>query len=375
MYIQNKEVFMNRDKIIIKTSFIGIIFNIILVIFKMIVGLIVGSIAIILDGVNNLTDTISSISTIIGTKIAAKSPDYNHPYGHGRVEYFTSIFISFLIILLGLVSIKESVIKIINPTSTNYTFIALLVIAVASLSKLIYGKYVKKIGKSINSGSLIAVSLDAFMDALLTLSTLIAGILNMLFKINIEGYLGIIISIVIIRSGVSIFKEAMDIIIGKRFDKKYTDKIKKFINSYSEVINVCDLSLHNYGPNKTVGNVHVVIMDNVKASDIHALERKISVDIYNRFDIFMTIGIYAYNSDDKSKKINEYLKNIIKEYSSIKQIHGFYVDYKNSTIYFDLIIDFDCSNKVDVKNIIIDKMKLKYPKYEFSVIIDDDISD
>jgi divalent metal cation (Fe/Co/Zn/Cd) transporter len=135
------------------------------------------------------------------------------------------------------------------------------------------------------------------------------------------------------------------------------------------------LSLHNYGPNKTVGNVHVVIMDNVKASDIHALERKISVDIYNKFDIFMTIGIYAYNSDDKSKKINEYLKNIIKEYSSIKQIHGFYVDYKNSTIYFDLIIDFDCSNKVDVKNIIIDKMKLKYPKYEFSVIIDDDISD
>lgn len=366
---------MNREKIIIRTSFIGIIFNVVLVVFKMIIGFIVGSIAIILDGVNNLTDTISSMSTIIGTKIAAKSPDYNHPYGHGRVEYFTSIFISFLIILLGLISIKESIMKIIDPSSTNYTYIALFIIAIASLSKLVFSKYVKRIGKSINSGSLIAVSTDALMDAILTLSTLIAGILNLIFKINIEGYLGIIISIFIIKSGFGIFKEAMDVIIGKRFDKKYTDKIKKFISSYKEVINVCDLSLHNYGPNKTVGHVHIVIMDNIKASDIHALERKISVDIYNKFDILMTIGIYAYNSDSKSKKVKEYLDEILKEYSQIKQIHGFYIDYKNSVIYFDLIIDFDCNNKDDIKDIIIDKMKLKYPKYEFSVIIDDDISD
>ena len=320
---------MKREKIIIRTGFIGIIFNGILVIFKMIIGFMVGSIAIILDGVNNLTDTISSLSTIIGTKIAAKSPDYNHPYGHGRVEYFTSIFISFLIILLGLVSIKESFMKIIDPSNTNYTYIALFIIAIA----------------------------------------------NIIFKINIEGYLGIIISIFIIKSGLGIFKESMDVIIGKRFDKKYTDKIKKFISSYKEVISVCDLSLHNYGPNKTVGHVHIVIMDNIKASDIHALERKISVDIYNKFDILMTIGIYAYNSDSKSKKVKEYLDEILKEYSQIKQIHGFYIDYKNSVIYFDLIIDFDCNNKDDIKDIIIDKMKLKYPKYEFSVIIDDDISD
>ena len=366
---------MKREKIIIRTGFIGIIFNGILVIFKMIIGFMVGSIAIILDGVNNLTDTISSLSTIIGTKIAAKSPDYNHPYGHGRIEYFTSIFISFLIIILGLVSIKESVVKIINPTTTNYTYIALFVIAIASLSKLIFSKYVKKIGTSINSSSLIAVSLDALMDAVLTLSTLVAGILNIIFKINIEGYLGIIISIFIIRSGVSIFKDSMDVIIGKRFDKKYTDRIKKFISGYKEVINVCDLALHNYGPNKTVGHVHIVIMDNIKASDIHALERKISVDIYNKFDILMTIGIYAYNSDSKSKKVREYLDEVLKEYKSIKGIHGFYVDYKNSVIYFDLIIDFDCNNKDDIKNIIIDKMRLKYSDFDFSVIIDDDISD
>lgn len=366
---------MNREKVIIRTSFIGILFNTVLVIFKLIAGILANSIAIILDAVNNLTDAISEVATIIGTKLANKSPDRKHPFGHGRIEYFTSIIIATFIIIAGILAMKESVIKIINPGSVDYSIISLIIIAVAVISKFIFGKLVKKIGKKIESHSLIAVGIDALMDSVLSLTTLIAGMLNILFNLNIEGYLGIIISLFIIKSGISIFKDSMDIMIGKRFDKTLTDKIKKEIIGYKEVINVCDLSLHNYGPNKTVGTVHIEIDCDTSASKIHTLTRNISSTIYEKYGIFMTIGIYASNKDDKSKKIKNYLTNILKEYQYIKQLHGFYIDYNNNDIYFDLIIDFDCNNKVDIKDIIITKMKIKYPKFNYNVIIDDDISD
>ncbi len=366
---------MNREKVIIRTSFIGIIFNTVLVIFKLIVGILANSIAIILDGINNMTDAISALATIIGTKIASKSPDRNHPYGHGRIEYFTSIIIATFIIIAGILAMKESVIKIINPGNVDYSIISLIIIAVAVISKFIFGKLVKKQGIKIESHSLIAVGVDAIMDSILSLTTLLAGILNILFNLEIEGYLGIIISLFIIKSGISIFKDSMDIMIGKRFDKTLTDKIKKEIIGYKEVINVCDLSLHNYGPNKTVGTVHIEIDCDTVASKIHTLTRKISSNIYEKYKIFMTIGIYASNKDDKSKEIKEYLNKILDEYEYIKQLHGFYIDYDNNDIYFDLIIDFDCNNKKDIKDIIIAKMRLKYPEFNYNVIIDDDISD
>ena len=366
---------MKRERLIIKTSFIGIIFNIILVVFKLVVGIFVNSIAIILDGINNLTDAISALATIIGTKLASKSPDRKHPYGHGRIEYFTSIIIATFIIFAGIIAMKESIIKIINPGNVEYSYVSLIIICIAIISKLIFSKYVKKVGVKIESHSLIAVSTDALMDSILSLTTLIAGILNITLNVSIEGYLGVVISLFIIRSGISIFKESMDIMIGKRFDKKITDKIKKEITSFKEVINVCDLSLHNYGPNKTVGTAHIEIMCDTSASKIHTLTRMIIVDIYEKYGVFMTIGIYASNTDLKSKEIKNYLQKILKEYGSVKQLHGFYIDYETNNIYFDLIIDFDCNNKSGIKDIIITKMKLKYPEYEYNVIIDDDISD
>lgn len=366
---------MNRKKIIIKTSFIGIIFNITLVIFKLIIGILANSIAIVLDAVNNITDAISEVATIIGTKLASKRPDRKHPFGHGRIEYFTSIIIATFIIIAGVFAMKESVIKIINPDSVDYSFLSLVIIAVAVISKFIFGKLVKKVGIKIESHSLIAVGVDAIMDSILSLTTLVAAILNILFNLNIEGYLGVVISLFIIKSGISIFRNAMDIIIGMRFDKSITDKIKKEILGYKEVLNVCDLSLHNYGPNKTIGTAHIEIDCDTVASKIHILTRKISTSIYDKYGIFITIGIYASNKDNKSKEIKRYLEKILSEYNYIKQLHGFYIDYDTKDIYFDLIIDFVCNNKIDIRDIIIYKMMLKYPNFNYNVIIDDDISD
>ena len=200
---------MEREKIIIKTSVLGIVVNIILVIFKAIIGVIVNSIAIILDAVNNLTDAVSSIVTIIGTKLANKAPDKEHPFGHGRIEYFTSAIVSAIVLLAGITAIKESIEKIIHPDESNYSIISLVIIAVAVIVKFIFGRYVKSVGKKVNSQSLIASGQDAFMDSVLSFTTLVAAIINYIWHFSLEGYLGVIIGIVIIKSAIEMLKETV----------------------------------------------------------------------------------------------------------------------------------------------------------------------
>lgn len=366
---------MDRQKKIIKTSILGIIVNIILVIFKATIGLIVNSIAIILDAVNNLTDAVSSVVTIIGTKLANKKPDKKHPYGHGRIEYFTSVIVAFIVLIAGITALKESVEKIINPGEIDYSVVSLVIIAVAVAVKFFFGRYVKKVGKDVNSQSLIASGEDAFMDSILSFSTLVAAIINFIWNLSLEGYLGVIIALFIIKSAVDMLKETLNIMIGIREDKEVTDKIKEKVCSYEEVQGAYDLSLHNYGPSKTIATVHIQVRDNMTAKEIHALTKKMTIDIYNEFGIITTIGIYAANDQGEFSEIKKELNNLVKEQKDIKQVHGFYVDEKNNNVYFDLIFDFDCENIEEIKESIIQKLEEKYPEYKFIVILDDDISD
>ena len=366
---------MEREKKIIKTSILGIVVNIILVIFKATIGFLANSIAIILDAVNNLTDVISSVVTIIGTKLAGKAPDKEHPYGHGRIEYLASLVVSEIVLLAGVTAIKESIEKIINPGETDYSIISLIIITVAVATKFFLGKYVKKVGKSVNSQSLIASGQDAFMDSILSFTTLVAAIINFVWHLSLEGYLGVIISIVIIKSAIEMLKETVRIVIGERADKEITEKIKQKVCSYENVQGAYDLTLHNYGPSKTIATVHIQVPDEMHADEIHILTRQISMDLYNEYGILLTVGIYAANDKEEYKEIKKALADIISDYKDLKQIHGFYVDEQNSNIYFDLIIDFACPNQEEVKNDVIKKMESRYPKYKFNVILDADFSD
>ena len=366
---------MDREKKIIRTSILGIIVNIILVLFKATIGIIVNSIAIILDAVNNLTDAISSVVTILGTKLANKAPDKKHPYGYGRVEYFTTVIIASLVLFAGITAVKESVQKIINPGETDYSLISLVIIAVAVIVKFVFGRYVKGVGKKVNSQSLVASGEDAFMDSILSFTTLIAAIINFIWHLSLEGYLGVIIALFIIKSAIEMLKETINTMIGERADKELTDNIKKKICLYSEVQGAYDLTLHNYGPSKTIATVHIQVRDDMTAEELHILTRQITMDIYNEFGIITTIGIYAANEKGEFGEIKKDLVNLIKEYKEIKQMHGFYGDKKNNNIFFDLIFDFECKNQEEVKNKIISELKNKYDKYKFNVIIDADISD
>ena len=366
---------MDRDRVIIKTSILGIFVNIILVLFKTVIGVISNSIAIVLDAINNLTDVMSSLITIIGTRLSNKAPDKKHPYGHGRIEYFTSVIISSIVLFAGISAGKESIVKMIYPEESVYSIISLVIIGATVVVKFVFGKYVKSVGKKVNSGSLVASGQDAFMDSVLSFTTLIAGIVNYVWKISLEGFLGAAISIFIIRSAIEMLKETVDSMLGERADKELTAKLKDRIKSFDGVQGVYDLNLHNYGPSKIIASVHIQVINTMTAEEIHILTREIEYVIFKEFGISLTIGIYAANDKGEFGELKKAIGNIINDYKSIIQCHGFYVDKSKNNVYFDLIVDFEEKNKKQIKDEVERRIKEKYPSYNYNIILDSDITD
>ncbi len=366
---------MNRQRKIIETSIIGIIVNIVLVTFKAIVGLFVNSIAIILDAVNNLSDAMSAIITIIGTKLSEKAPDREHPYGHGRIEYFSSVIIAVLVLIAGLISFKESFVKILNPELADYSTASLVIVSVAVIVKFVFGRYVKKVGQDMNSQGLIATGTDAFMDSILSFSTLIAAIISLVWNISLEGYLGLFISIIIIKSSIDMLKTSLNIMIGERADSELTNRLKSRMMEFKEVQGVYDLALHNYGPSNIIGSAHIQVRDDMLANEIHMLTREIAYTVYKEFGIILTIGIYAANDEGEFLEVKNELENIISNYKEILQMHGFYGNKDKNMVSFDLIVDFKAKNTELLKSEILKIIKEKYPKYEYNIVLDMDISD
>ena len=364
-----------RNKKIVKISIQGILVNVILVIFKSIIGFITNSISIVLDAVNNLTDVLSSVITIIGTKIASKKPDKEHPYGHGRAEYFASIIISIIILGAGLTALNESCSKIISGATANYDIISLIIIFVGIFVKFFFGNYVKNEGKKLNSSSLVASGIDAIGDSVIASSTFVGAIISYIWHISLEGYIGVIISAMIIKTAIGILKETVDQMIGVRADSNLTKKLRKLINSYDNVLGVYDLTLHNYGPNSMIATAHIDVLESITAKEIHRLTREIATDVYDRYGIIITIGIYASNKKNKYHNIKNYLEEQVNEYENILEIHGIYVDEDIKEVSFDVIFDFDEENQNQIINELKNKLKEKFPDYDYNIIMDKDISD
>ena len=209
---------MQRNKEIVKISIYGILVNLVLVGFKAVVGLIANSISIILDAVNNLTDVLSSVVTIAGLRLATKRPDRKHPFGYGRVEYFSAAVVAVIVLAAGVMALKESIEKIIAPEEADYSVASLVIIAVAVLVKFFFGRFVKNKGKALNSGSLVASGVDAISDAALSLSVLAGAIISFIWHISLEGYIGILIAVMIIKTAVEIMRDAVNDLIGARVD-------------------------------------------------------------------------------------------------------------------------------------------------------------
>lgn len=278
--------------------------------------------------------------------------------------------------MAGISSLKESAEKIISPDETHYSVISIIIVAVAVFVKFFLGRYVKNTGKKIDSQSLIASGTDAYFDAVVSFSTFIAAIISLIWNFTIEGYLGIAIAALIIKSGTGILKETLNAMIGLRADGELSKKIKERINSFEQVEGTYDLILHNYGPSKIIGALNIQVDENMTAKEIHGLTKRIIHTIQQEFGIILTIGIYASNlGDELSVEVQNYLGDILKNYHEILQLHGFYLDEEQKNISFDIIVDFGVKNSNQIKSEIIDKMKEKYSDYNYSIVIDNEFCD
>lgn len=363
-----------RERKIVFTSIIGIIGNVVLTVFKFAVGLLANSIAVILDAVNSLTDAFSSIITIIGTKLSNRRPNREHPYGYGRLECITSMAIAVMILYAGIASLVESVKKIIWPETLSYSALTIIVIVASVIIKIAMGIYFKHAGKATNSSPLIASGKDNMFDAVLSAGTLLSAILSLAFGLNIDGIIGACISLFIVKSGFDILRDSVDSVIGRRIDADYAHQLEAYIDSFEGVHGVYDLSIDTYGPNKRVGSAHIEVDDDMRASQIHELTRKIAVAAYKRFSCFMTIGIYAQNAKGEFADMKETLRKVVLDHPEVLQVHGFYVDAETKTCYFDLVVDFD-HDPEKTSDEIIAAMKRYYPSFSFATVLDHDISD
>ena len=368
---------MDREKTIIRTSIIGILANVMLAAFKAVIGLMTNSIAIVLDAVNNISDAGSSVITIIGTKLAGREPDKKHPFGYGRIEYLSSMIIAVIVLYAGVTSLVESVKQIIHPETPEYTTVSLVIVAVAVAVKIVLGRYVKSVGENVNSDSLIDSGKDALLDSLISASTLVAALIFINTGISLEAWLGAVISVVIIKSGIDMLRETISKILGENNDKELAIGIKKTVTSFEDVQGAYDLVMNDYGPDRWTGSIHIEVPDTYTADQLDQLIRDITVKVLKEHNVILTaIGIYSVNTrDDETIAIKQKVKDIVLSHEYVTQMHGFYLDKEKKTMRFDLVISFDAEDRRAVFNEALNEVKKEYPEYELQAALDADFSE
>lgn len=365
-----------RNKAIIKTSFVGILGNLLLVAAKAVIGILTGSSSIISDAINNLSDAMSSTVTIVGTKLSEKKPNKKHPYGYGRIEYLTATIVAAIILFAGGSAIYESITSLVRGDKPTYDWVAFMVIGIAIGAKVLLGLYFRIRGKKLSSGALKNSGTDALFDALLSTATLVTALISHFAGVYLEGYAGILIGLFILRSGVIAMKESISPILGDRIDDKLAREIKAEICAHPGVKGAYDLIVNSYGENKTIGSVHIEVDDDISAKEIFALEREIQMYLYQKYGMIMTIGIYASNdSDPDAKQIKTKLLSLVREEKDILQCHGFYFDRERELVIFDLIISFDAKRpQEEIAQDIVKALETDYPKLRFMANLDQDFA-
>ena len=366
----------DREKIIVGTSCVGIAVNILLAAFKAIVGLASHSIAVVLDAVNNLSDALSSVITILGAKLAGKKPDRKHPLGHGRIEYISAMIVSAIVLYAGITSLVESVKKIIHPDDVSYSTVSLVIIAVAVVAKIILGRYVKAKGQEVGSGALVASGTDAMSDAILSFAVLVTALIFTFTGVSLEAYVGVVISIFIIKAGIEMISDTVSDILGRRADEELSRTIKKMLVEEPEILGAYDLFLHNYGPDKFYGSVHIELPDNMTVREVDVLTRRVQAKIYKETGVIMTgVGVYSHNTtDNEASKIRNKVQKIVLDHDWALQMHGFYLDQEEKDMRFDVVMSFDIDHHEGLE-ILYKEVCEAFPGYKITIAPDIDITD
>ena len=352
----------------------GIISNLILGIIKLIIGFISNSVSIMADAVNNIADTATSALTIMGFKLASKRPTHVHPYGYARYEYVSGFAIAILMLIMGLTFAKESIVKIIHPEElviSNVTFIILFIAIVGkAMQMLVYLDF----AKAIKSNTLKANAVDTRNDIISTTTILISMFIMEKFNINIDGYLGLVVSSFVIISSISMIKEVLEPLIGTLPTKEQVDEIKDKILSYECVQGIHDLVIHNYGVHNDFVTVHVEIDSNMDMLEAHDLMDNIENDFKENMQIDLTIHMDpVVIGNERVDNLKELIKSTIHDLDGCLEIHDFRIveGTTHTNILFDCVVPYEKEYTVnDIVNYLREKIKPEDEKYYYVVEID-----
>lgn len=356
-----------RPKYAMLSSITGIVVNLLLSIFKLVIGIVTNSMSIISDALNNVTDTGSSIVTMIGFKLSQKEVDNEHPWGHGRMEYITAFIVDILIILVGVELLQNSVDKIIHPVVPTVNGVVIFLLVVAILVKLWLFVFYSKIAKRIDSSAIKATAYDSISDCVSTFVVLFSSVISLIFGITIDGYVSILVAIFILITGVKALKETIDILLGSKPDKEFIDQISEFVKKYPMIAGIHDIMVHDYGPGRKIVSFHAEVPADANICEAHDIIDELEQDMLKEFKCITTIHMDPIVVNDA--KINEAkasVEKIVKEINENYSIHDFRMTDggKRINLIFDLVIPRD--DKIDkdaLRKEIIEKVKKIDSKY------------
>ncbi len=368
---------MSRSRKIIRVSLAGVVGNLFLAAFKFVIGFATNSIAIISDAVNNLTDVLSSAVTIVGIRLSEREPDRKHPFGYGRIEYVTTLIIGGTILYAGIATFAESVHRLMHPVASEYSLKSLIIVAVAVLVKIGMGIYTRRRGEDLESSALVASGKEALDDSIETAATFLAAVLYVRTGISLEAVVGIVISIMILRTGLETIRETVSSILGERVEPGLASQVKASILSFPEIDGVFDLVIHNYGKEKLYGSAHVEVADVLTAAWIDNLQRAVAAKVLRDTGVEMLgLTIYAENSrDPEAIEMKNAIREVAEESDSVVGMYGFYLDKVDKEIKFDVVTDFDVKDRDAVRKDITEKVSAMYPGYELNIAVKRDIAD
>ena len=366
----------DRDAVIIRTSLVGIAVNVLLAAIKAIVGLGARSIAVVTDAVNNLSDALSGVVTILGAKLSGKMPDKKHPLGYGRVEYLSTTVVAALVLYAGITALTESVKKMFAPQGAEYSLLSLALIALAVGAKLLLGRYVKKKGEATDSASLRASGTDALSDAGLSASVLLCAALRMLTGVSLEAYLGAVIALFIIRSGIGMIRETVSEILGQRTDAELSREVKELVYREPGVSGAYDLLLSNYGPDRYYGSVNIEVADTVSAGEIDSMTRRIRGRVYWKTGVTLSsVGVYSRNTRDaEALRLREEIETRLKARGDVVEVYGFYSPDDSREVHFYVVFTFGTDCPAELAKIG-EELKAAYPDRSFRIAPHIDVSD
>lgn len=362
-----------REGVVSATSVLNIVVNVFIALIKIVIGALASSIAIVSEGVNNASDALTSILTLVGTKLAGKRPDSKHPFGYGRIEYFTSLIIGTLILVGGIEMLISSIKLIFNPEQLKVSYLSLFIIFGSALIKFVLGNYTISKARSVDSQSLEAVGVECRNDSFISIVTIAVALIFLFTGKSIDAYAGVFTSSLIIKTGLEILFDNISSLLGQSADKELANKLYREIRDTDGVINAVDMILHNYGPDSYTGSCNIEIDHKKTVGEIYDFIHDLQLRIMHKYGVVMVFGIYAVDNDSKlSKKLRKEIAQFVKDREHVKSFHAVYLDKKTDKLYCDLLVDYDLEDYDKLREDFIDYMHNLYPDKTIELTIDTD---